>query len=123
MKQRVSEIPANDVVFNKPILLTPADISNLDTMSADDLRALCRRFACQCGIAASMTDEETAQAMLDVLAETALRPIALGAGIKADMRSRMEAISSWLDRKKGKPKQQIDTTVTIGLFEIVEDRK
>ena len=55
-----------------------------------------------------MTEEETAQAMLDILAETAIKPITPGLNIKADINSRMAAIDKWLDRKKGKPVQSVD---------------
>lgn len=86
---------------NKP----PFDLSAIDSMDAEQLRVLCRRMACQCGLVANMSEEETAQAMLDVLAETALKPVS-GANMKADIQARMVAIEKWLDRKQGKPIQQ-----------------
>src|SRR5580658_6537771 len=64
----------------------------LETMSKEQLIATVRRFACQCGVVALMTREEKAQAMRDVLAETALRPIVAGLNMKADIQSRLLAI-------------------------------
>ena len=98
------------------------ELENLSALSREQLIALCRRFACQCGIAAMMTEAETAQAMMDVLAETALRPIVPSMSIKADIQARMNAISSWLDRVKGKPMQnaKIEANVNLGLSEILQ---
>ena len=92
--------------------LTASDLSRLEEMTREELVALCKRFAAQCGLAATMTDEETAQAMLDVLAETALRPVIHGTSMKADITARMTAIEKWMDRKKGKP---VGTSPTIQL--------
>ncbi len=83
--------------------LSADDIAKLGEMTHDELKTLCRRLICQCGYAATMTDEETAQAMLDVLAETALKPVLHGTSMKADITSRLTAVERWLDRKKGKP--------------------
>lgn len=83
--------------------LTDSDLEKLGEMSREQLITLCRRFACQCGLVATMTDEETAQAMLDILAETALKPVLYGTNMKADITSRLTAVERWLDRKKGKP--------------------
>ena len=92
-------------------LPTPVELSRLDSMSREELIDLVKRMACQCGLSAAMTDEETAQAMLDTLAETALKPIVMGINVKADIQSRMNAIDKWLDRKKGKPVQSLDMNV------------
>lgn len=97
------------------------DLLNLDSMDIDQLKSLIRRFTCQCGLAATMSKDETAQAMRDVLAETALRPIAPGINMKADIRSRLDAIDKWLDREEGKPTQAINTTVVVGVVEIVQE--
>ncbi len=88
---------------DKTPALTEEQIGGLDDMSREQLIALCRRFACQCGMVATMSDEETAQAMLDILAETALKPVLFGTSMKADITSRLTAVERWLDRKKGKP--------------------
>ena len=94
----------NPVKADQPPAASPApDIAGLDDMTREQLIALVRRFASQCGMVAMMTDEETAQAMLDVLAETALKPVAPGVNMKADITSRLNAVEKWLDRKKGKP--------------------
>lgn len=86
------------------------NLTRLDEMSREELIALVERMARQCGMVASMTKEETAQAMRDVLAETALRPIVAGLNMKADIMSRMAAIDKWLDRAEGKAKQSIEHT-------------
>lgn len=87
------------------------DLSAIDTMPIDELRTLCKRMACQCGLIARMTREETAQAMLDTLAETALKPIVMGLNMKADIQSRMTAIDKWLDRTEGKATQRIEQKI------------
>lgn len=103
--------------------LTAEDIAKLEGMSRDELKALCRRFACQCGLSTMMTKEETAQAMRDVLAETALRPIVLGLNMKADIQSRMTAIDKWLDRTEGKAPISINqnTNITSNISMISKD--
>ncbi len=109
MKERISNIP----VVNEILPLqadTPPDLSQLDDMTAEELRALVERMARQCGLVAMMTKEETAQAMRDVLAETALRPLIPGINLKADIQNRMNAIDKWLDRAEGRAKQQIEHT-------------
>ena len=93
------------------VLDYPVDLSILDSMLQSELHALCARLLCQCGLAATMTEEQTAQAMIDLLAETALRPISPGLNMKADIQSRLNAIDKWLDRKKGKAIQSIDMNV------------
>ncbi len=92
--------------INRPEAQTPIashELEKLEGMSRDELLALVRRFTCQCGYAATMTDEETAQAMMDTLAETALKPVVHGTSMKADIAARLTAVEKWLDRKKGKP--------------------
>ena len=91
--------------------LPTLSLSELITMPRPALEALTRRLLCQCGEAATMTEEETAQAALDILAETFLKPITMGMNVKADINSRMAAIDKWLDRKKGKPIQSLDMNV------------
>lgn len=97
--------------------ISPETIATIDQMPASELRALVKRMACQCGLVANMSEEETAQAMLDTLAHTALKPIAAGLNMRADIQSRMAAIDKWLDRTRGKPVQSIkqDTTVSFDL--------
>ncbi len=90
-----------------PAPLSVEDIGKIEGMTADELKALVYRMARQCGTVACKDDTETAQAMLDVLAETALRPIAPGVNMRADIQARMGAIDKWLDRTKGKPAQYI----------------
>ena len=87
---------------------------DLAQMPRGELEALARRLLCQCGLAAVMTKEETAQAMLDMLAETALKPVG-GMTLKADIQSRLAAIDKWLDRVQGKPGQsvQIDQNLNV----------
>ena len=80
----------------------------LEGMSHEDLKALTWRLLCQCGLAATMTEEQTAQAMLDTLAETALKPVKIGVNMRADIQSRLNAIDKWLDRTQGKAVQRID---------------
>lgn len=92
--------------------ITAEEIARLEGMDKESLIALIRRFACQCGIATMMTKEETAQAMRDVLAETALKPIVAGLNMKADINARMTAIDKWLDRSEGKAAQIVSMSVT-----------
>lgn len=101
MKERISEIPGGSSVE----AAESVNLTRLDSMSREELIALCKRFARQCGMVAAMTKEETAQAMLDTLAHTALKPIVSGVNMKADIQSRMTAIDKWLDRERGKPMQ------------------
>ncbi len=83
------------------------DMAKLDSMSREELIVLVERMARQCGAVACKTEAETAQAMLDTLAHTALMPIVSGLTMKADIQSRLSAIDKWLDRTKGKPAQYI----------------
>lgn len=91
--------------------LTASELEKLEGMSREGLIALVRRFAGQCGIAAMMTEDETAQAMLDSLAEIALRPIVAGVNLRADISARMSAIDKWLDRTRGKTVQRVEQKV------------
>ena len=86
--------------------LSESKLSRLHEMDREALLALVRRMACQCGLVALMTKDETAQAMRDVLAETALKPIVQGLNMKADIAARLTAIDKWLDRDEGKPMQR-----------------
>jgi hypothetical protein len=102
--------------------LTAEELEKLDQMTKQELIALVRRFMCQCGLAATMTKDETAQAMRDVLAETALRPIVPGIAMKADISSRLSAIDKWLDRTEGKPMQPNSISTddnTLSLAELI----
>lgn len=90
---------------------SPLDLAAIDAMPMDELRSLCKRMACQCGLIACMTREQTAQAMLDTLAETALKPIVMGLNMKADIQSRLNAIDKWLDRTEGKATQRIEQRI------------
>jgi hypothetical protein len=104
MKERISEIPVANTPDKPPQTgLTEEQLQKLEGMTREELITLCHRFACQCGTVAMMTDEQTAQAMLDILAETALKPVLYGTSMKADIASRLTAVERWLDRKKGKP--------------------
>ncbi len=87
------------------------DLSVVEGKTHAELLALVHRMACQCGYVAAMSEEETAQAMLDTLANTALKPIVQGVNMKADIASRMAAIDKWLDRTKGKSVQRIEQKV------------
>lgn len=103
--------------------LTDDEAAKLEGMSRDELLVLCRRFACQCGLVAMMTKEEIAQAMRDVLAETALRPIVAGVNMKADIMSRLAAIDKWMDRTEGKAAQSVkieQTNVNVAI-EVTRD--
>lgn len=86
--------------------LSPSDLSSLRDMSREGLISLIQRMACQCGLVAAMSKEETAQAMRDILAETALRAIAPGLNVKFDIQARLAAIDKWLDRSEGRPVQR-----------------
>lgn len=94
--------PDNQIEF-----LTDAQLSLVLLLPDKELSALVMRSLAVYGAIAILTEEETAQAMLDVLAEIALRPVVPTANIKADIQSRLAAIDKWLDRTRGKPAQSI----------------
>lgn len=96
---------AKELPAPPPPTITPAQIEKIEAMTRDELITLVKRLACQCGLVASMTREETAQAMLDELATYALRPM-LGTALKADINARILAIDKWLDRTEGKAVQK-----------------
>ncbi len=107
--------PKQDAIKTNASELTEAQLSRLEDMGRDELIALVRRMACQCGMVAAMTEDETAQAMMDTLAHTALKPIIQGLNMRADIQSRLNSIDKWLDRTKGKAIQRIDQRVlTVG---------
>lgn len=81
------------------------NLSRLDAMSLAELKTLVRRLACQCGMVAGMSKEETAQAMMDELASIALRP-GIGTQLRSDINARIAAIDKWMDRSEGKPVQK-----------------
>ncbi len=94
-----------------PSTLSPHEATEIDAMPLEKLRELCKRMARQCGLVAAMSEEETAQAMLDTLAHTALKPIIAGLNMRADIDSRLKAVDKWLDRTQGKAIQRIDQRV------------
>jgi hypothetical protein len=100
LKQKVAE---EAQVAVSPSPLSTEVLDRLEGCSRDELIALVRRFAGQCGMVAMMSKEETAQAMRDKLAEIALKPLVPGANMKADISSCISAIDKWLDRAEGKP--------------------
>lgn len=104
---------------SSPIPLSASDLARLEGMTREELLALAKRMACQCGLVAAMTREETAQAMLDVLAETALKSNPNDSSMKVDIEARMRAIDRWLDRERGKPAQTVNQNVTMSLSELV----
>ena len=79
----------------------------LGAYSQEELKTLVRRLLCQCGAVAMMTDDETAQAILDRFASEA---------ITGDIKQAITAGTAWFDRKKGKPAQSqaitVDASVT-----------
>ncbi len=86
-------------------------LGQVESMDHARLVALVRRMACQCGLVAMMTEEETAQAMLDTLAHTALKPVSSALNMRADIDSRLKAVDKWLDRTQGKAIQRIDQRI------------
>jgi hypothetical protein len=118
---------ANEEVLTKKrgekilVELPVIDLEKLSVMSKEQLVILVERMACQCGLVAIMTDEQTAQAMLDTLAQTALKPIIMGIGLKADIQSRMNAIDKWMDRKKGRPAQSMEVSRKIDILDLIEE--
>lgn len=108
------QLQANDTETGSNAL-TEAQLSALDAMTKEELIALVQRMARQCGMVAAMSEDETAQAMLDTLAHTALKPIIQGVNMRADIQNRLSSIDKWLDRTKGKAIQRIDQRVlTVG---------
>ena len=77
-------------------IITPSELSRLESMSNAQLIDMVKRMACQCGLVALMSEDEREQALFDVLATK---------GIKA---MDVPAIKEYFDRKKGKPIQGID---------------
>jgi hypothetical protein len=100
MKERVSTIPVvledDESTASPP---TPSELARLESMTREELIALAKRMACQCGLVAVMTEEEREQALFDVLALK---------GIKA---MDVPAIREYFDRTKGKPAQSINQQV------------
>lgn len=94
-------------------------LARLGEMTREELLTLVRRFACQCGVAAMMSREETAQAMRDKLAEIALKPITPGLNLKADIGSCIAAIDKWLDRTVGKAVQPIAQKIEMNVNPLV----
>lgn len=84
----------------KPVLDTP-DLSRIEHLSKPELISLVERMSRQCGLVASMTEEELAQAMMDKLAHTAL---------SSNGKDTLNAIREWLDRVKGKPIQSVNVS-------------
>lgn len=103
----------NDVVPGSNAI-TEAQLAKLDAMSRDDLIALVRRMACQCGLVAAMSEEETARAMLDRLAEEALKRSTQG-------RDAISTINAWLDRKQGKPIARTVAEVSVASVSVQAD--
>ena len=120
MKERISESPLSGVTETTQ---EHADLSRLDSMGLEELKTLVRRLACQCGMVAGMTREETAQAMMDELAAYALRPM-IGTALKADINARIAAIDKWMDRAEGKPiqKQMIAAKIETSSGDTHKDR-
>ena len=92
--------------------LTASELSRLDAMTPDELKTLVRRLLCQCGAVALMTEEETAQAILDRCANEAVKGS-----------NWLPAAREWFDRKKGKAAQSIAMTVEDkGIGKLSDDR-
>lgn len=96
---------------------TPNESLTMEAIAAmprAELVSLVQRMSAQCGYIPTLTQEQTAQAMLDTLAALALRPIVAGTDMRADINSRMTAIDKWLDRTRGKAVQtlQVDQRIT-----------
>lgn len=87
-------------------------LNQLEQMPRNQLISLVQRMYAMCGYLPSMTDEQTAQAMLDSLASIALKPIGVSTNMRADIQSRLTAIEKWLDRTQGKPAQSLAVTQT-----------
>lgn len=89
--------PANYVMKGAE-KIAPKEYPKLDTMTRDELLALCKR----CGMVeqALMTKEEVAEAMKVRLAHIALT---------GDVKDALAAIERWLDREHGKPVQSVQT--------------
>lgn len=77
----------------------PLDLSALDSMNAEELRALVRRCCPDKARVLMMTEDQQGQAMIDMLAITALTT--------GDRKEARECGKEWLDRIKGKPVQRI----------------
>ena len=95
MKERISESPLNGTTETTT---EHVDLSRLDSMTPEELKTLVRRLACQCGMVAAMTEEETAQAILDRFANEALT---------SDVKQAIGAGTAWFDRTRGKPGQSV----------------
>lgn len=98
----------------KPLKDVTIEFEKIDAMTLEELKHAVKRFARLHGLVACMSEEETAQAMLDRLASIALRKDANGL-----VRDTTNAINSWLDRVKGKPVATINQNTTITLEQLV----
>ena len=98
-----------------PSPLTDAEVANLESLSNAELISLVKRMACQCGLVANMSEKQIYQAGLDRLAKLFLTLP------ESEAKEIGNTFDKWCDRTKGKPKQSIDTTVTVGIIEIVAE--
>lgn len=113
MRERISNVPGV-VVETISEGLSDGDIAALDAMSREELIALVRRMACQCGMVAGMSAEEIAQAMLARLAEEALSRSTQG-------KDCISAINAWLDRTQGKPIARTVAEVSVASVSVQAD--
>lgn len=99
--------------------ITAAELEHLQGMSREELIALIKRLARQCGLVAAMTPKETAQAIIDRLAEIVLqRP---RNGEERALRDIISACNSWLDRVEGRPKQTIEANVNMSYAALLDE--
>lgn len=105
--------PANYSMKGNAPVATAQDVQelpSLDSLSREELIALIKRVSGAMGWVCSMTQEETAQAMLDKLALEAL-------GRTAQAKDCISAINAWLDRTQGKAVQRMELKAQVATFD------
>ena len=104
MKERVSEIPASGEVIVDSGVVDPATLSTLHTLDKDALVSLVMRMARQCGMVASMSEDEIRQAFLDRMAHIGLTGKAMEA---------LAAMEKRMNRLEGTPMQRQQSLVAV----------
>ena len=104
--------------------LTEHEMKNLADMSKEELITLISRVCVAAWGYGNLTGKDLITAALNSKEEAyealKLRAFVLASNA-AEWREFHALATFWAEREKGKPKQSIDTTVTVGIIEIVEE--
>lgn len=104
MKERVSEIPAASGVIVDSGKITDSILSTLHTLDKEALISLIQRMARQCGMVASMSEDDIRQAFLDRMAHI---------GLTGKAAEALAAMEKRMDRVEGKPMQRQQSLVAV----------